>query len=188
MTKSSDDVGPAAQANIAALLDDGTAAGRWVLDSVGSRVEFHVKHFWGVITVHGSFSEISGEGNVGVDGSVTGRVSVDASSLSTKNKKRDEHLRSAEFFDAEHHPHVVVTVTSAKPAGRETLACQGTLEAAAQIKPIEFTAHVQDASAQAVSLRAELVLDRTDYSMTWSPLGMASSTARATVVARFVHE
>lgn len=178
--------GSLAQANVAALLGDGTAAGRWVLDPAGSRVEFHVKHFWGAVTVHGSFARITGEGSVGADGSVTGLVSIEAASLSTKNKKRDEHLRSADFFDAEHHPHVVVTVTEAKPAGPATLSCQGSLEAAGHVKPIEFAAHVQDASTQAVVLQAELVVDRTAFAMTWSPLGMASATARATVVARFV--
>ncbi len=43
-----------------------------------------------------------------------------------------------------------------------------------------------DASAETVVLRADLVVDRTRFAMTWSPLGMASATARATVVARFV--
>jgi polyisoprenoid-binding protein YceI len=110
---------------------------------------------------------------------------MDAASLSTKNRKRDEHLRSADFFDVENHPNVVVTVT-AMPAGPAALACQGTLEAAGHARPIEFTAHVEDASAQAVTLRAETVVDRTGFAMTWSPLGTASAMARATVVARFV--
>lgn len=46
--------------------------------------------------------------------------------------------------------------------------------------------YVADASAETVVLRADLVVDRTRFAMTWSPLGMASAIARATVVARFV--
>jgi polyisoprenoid-binding protein YceI len=180
-----DDAGTVTQAGAGALLADGTAAGHWVLDPAGSRAEFHVKHFWGAITVHGSFSQITGEGDVGPDRKVTGRLSIDASSLGTGNKKRDAHLRSADFFDVEHHPMVVVTVTGATLAGLAALACQGSLEAAGHIQPVEFTAHVEDASAEAVVLRAELVVDRTRFAMTWSPLGMASAMARATVVARF---
>jgi polyisoprenoid-binding protein YceI len=174
-----------APAGVAALLGDGTAAGRWVLDPAGSRVEFHVRHFWGAVTVHGSFGQVTGEGNVSQDGTVTGRMSMDAASLGTKNKKRDEHLRTADFFDAEHHPRVVVTVTGARLTGLASLACQGTLEAAGHIQPVEFTAQVEDASAKSAVLRAELVVDRTGFAMTWSPLGMASAMARATVVARF---
>jgi polyisoprenoid-binding protein YceI len=181
-----ENAGTVAQASAGALLADGTAAGRWVLDPAGSRAEFHVKQFWGAITVHGSFSQITGEGSVGPDGTVTGRLSIEAASLSTGNKKRDEHLRSADFFDVEHHPHVVVTVTGATPTGPTALACQGSLETAGHVQPVEFTAHLDDASAEQVILRAELVVDRTRFAMTWSPLGMASAMARATVVARFV--
>jgi polyisoprenoid-binding protein YceI len=152
-----DQIGILAPADAAALLADGTVAGRWVLDPAGSRAEFH-----------GSFSQITGEGSAGPDRTVTGRVCIEASSLGTGNKKRDEHLRSADFFDAGRHPQVVVTVT------------------AGHAEPVEFTAHVADTSAETVVLRADLVVDRTRFAMTGSPLGMASATARATVVARFV--
>ena len=95
MSERGDQMGTLAAADAAALLDDGTVAGRWVLDPAGSRAEFHVKHFWGAVTVHGSFSQITGGGSVGSDGTVTGRLSIEAASLGTGNKKRDEHLRSA---------------------------------------------------------------------------------------------
>ncbi len=186
MSERREDAGTVAQAGAGALLADGTAAGHWVLDPAGSRAEFHVRHFWGAVTVHGWFSQITGEGDVGPGGTVTGRLSIEAASLGTGNKKRDEHLRSADFFDVEHHPRVVVTVTGATPAGPTALACQGSLEAAGHVQPVEFTAHLDDASAEKVILRAELVADRTRFAMTWSPLGMASAMVRATVVARFV--
>ena len=54
------------------------------------------------------------------------------------------------------------------------------------VKPSEFPARVDAASAQSATLRAATVVDRTRFAMTWSPLGMASAIARATVVARFV--
>ena len=186
MSERRDRMGALAEADAGALLDDGTVAGRWVLDPAGSRAEFHVKHFWGAVTVHGSFGQITGEGSVGPDGTVTGRVCIEASSLGTGNKKRDEHLRSADFFDAGRHPQVVVTVTAATPVGRAAVACQGSLEAAGHAEPVEFTAHVEDASAEIVVVRADLVVDRTRFAMTWSPLGMASAMAHGTVVARFV--
>ena len=186
MSERRDHMGTLAPTDAASLLDDGTVGRRWVLDPAGSRAEFHVKHFWGAITVHGSFSQITGEGNVGPHGTVTGRVTPEAASLGTGNKRRDEHLRSADFFNAERHPEVVVTVTEARPAGPAGLACRGSLEAAGHAQPVEFTAQVEDASAEAAVLRAELVVDRTRFDMTWSPLGMASATARGTIVARFV--
>ncbi len=178
--------GPVAPAEADALLADGTVTGQWVLDPAGSRVEFRVKHFWGAVTVHGMFGAVTGEGSVSADGAITGRLTMDVSSLSTGNKQRDKHLRSADFFAADSHGEVVVTVSGAEPAGQAALACHGTLEAAGHSEPVEFTAHIREATGQVVVLDAEIVVDRTLFAMTWSPLGMAAAVARGTVVARFV--
>ncbi|HUZ52545.1 MAG TPA: YceI family protein [Streptosporangiaceae bacterium] len=176
----------AANPDVAGLMSGGNAAGHWVLDPAGSSVEFAVRHFWGAITVRGSFGTITGEGTVGEAGTATGWLNLDATSLSTRNKQRDQHLRSADFFDVEHHPRVVVTVTAARPAGPDALACQGTLEAAGHTEPIEFTARVEIASENAIVLHAEIEVDRTKFAMTWSPLRVAAFPARGTAVARFV--
>ena len=168
------------------LLADGTATGNWVLDPEGSHAEFRVKHFWGAITVRGTLDRMSGEATIGPDGSVAGRISFDAESVNTKNKQRDKHLRSADFFHAEKHPQAVLTITSARPAGPADLECQGTFEAAGHARPVSFTAHIDEATAQAVVLTAELEVDRTEFDMTWSPLHIASTTAHGTVKARFV--
>ena len=167
-------------------LADGTAAGNWVLDPAGSLAQFAVKHFWGAITVRGTLGPITGEATVSPDGTVTGRISFDANSLDTNNKQRDKHLRSADFFHVDKHPQAVLTVTSARPAGPADLECQGTLEAAGHVRPVTFTAHIQEATAQAAVLTAELKVDRTHFDMTWSPLHIASMRARGTVTARFV--
>ena len=171
--------------DVTSLLAGGTAAGNWVLDSAGSHAEFGVKHFWGAITVRGTFERMTGEATVGPDGTVTGRISFDAASLNTKNKQRDKHLRSADFFDVENHPQAVLTVTSARPAGPAELQCQGTLEAAGHVRPVTFTAQIQEANARAAVVTADLEVDRSEFDMTWRPLQVASMTARATVRARF---
>jgi polyisoprenoid-binding protein YceI len=172
--------------DIVALLKDRTTTDRWVLDPAASRVEFYVKHLWGLVTVKGRFGQIDGEGSVGADGAITGCLNIDAASIDTKNKKRDMHLRSADFFNVEHHPTVVVTITTASPTEHATLQCHGTLAAAGHVQPIAFSADIQDGSELAVTLCADVIVDRTQFSMTWSPLGMASSAAKATVSARFV--
>jgi polyisoprenoid-binding protein YceI len=167
-------------------LANGTATGNWVLDPAGSRGEFRVKHFWGAVTVRGTLGPMTGEATVSPDGAVSGQISFDARSLDTKNKQRDKHLRSADFFHVDKHPQAVLTVTSARPAGPAELECQGTFEAAGHVRPVTFTAHIQEASAQAAVLTAELKVDRTQFDMTWSPLRVASMTAHGTVTARFV--
>jgi polyisoprenoid-binding protein YceI len=168
-----------------ASLADGTAAGTWVLDPVGSSAEFGVKHFWGAITVRGTLEQVTGEATVSPDGAVTGQVIFDARSLSTKNKQRDKHLRSADFFHVDEHPQAVLAITSARPAGPADLDCEGTFEVAGHAEPVTFTAHLQEATGQAVVLTAELEVDRARFGMTWSPMHISAMTAHGTVKARF---
>ena len=174
-----------AGADVQALVRDGALAGRWVLDPRASRVEFRVRHFWGAVTVRGWFGRLEGEGVVGPDGKAAGQLVIDAGSLNTKNKQRDRHLRSADFFDAQDHSRVVVTVSRAELTGGAQLAAEGELEAAGAREPLSFTAEVVDASPDAVTLQAELTVDRSRLGMTWSPLRMTSMQATGSVTARF---
>jgi polyisoprenoid-binding protein YceI len=181
------EAGRAAQAStdVAALVRERDLAGRWVLDPRASRVEFRVRHFWGAVTVLGWFERLDGEGVVGPDGKVSGQLVMDAASLDTKNKQRDRHLRSGDFFDVQHHPRVVVAVSRAELTHGAQLAAEGELEAAGVREPLSFTAEVVDASPDAVTLKAELTVDRSRFGMTWSPLRMTSMQATGSVTARF---
>jgi len=171
--------------DVAALVREGTLAGRWVLDPQASRVEFGVRHFWGAVTVRGWFQRLEGEAAVGPDGKISGQLIIDAGSLNTKTKQRDRHLRSADFFNVQDHPRVVVTVSRAELTHGAQLAAEGELEAAGVREPLSFTAEVVDASPDAVTLQAGLTVDRSRFGMTWSPLRMTSMQATGSVTARF---
>ncbi len=169
--------------DLQSLLRDGQ--GSWTLDPAGSSAEFHVKHFWGAITVHGRFERLAGEGTISDNGIVTGALRLEAGSLTTKMNKRDEHLRSAEFFDVERHPTVTVTVDRLTPGAGERLTSEIRLEVAGHTHSINPTVQVTPAEPGTVTLRAEVVVDRSAFGMTWSPLGMAARQARAIVTACF---
>jgi polyisoprenoid-binding protein YceI len=166
------------------LLDAGTA-GRWVLDPARSSIRFSSKHFWGAITVNGRFEQFTGEGTVAADGTATGRIVIEAASLTTKMKARDKHLRSSDFFDVEEHQEVVLDLRAAQE-GPDRLQVEGTLQAAGRTQPVAFTATVSDAGADAATLSASLDLDRTAFGMTWSPLKVSSLQATGTAELRFV--
>ena len=89
---------------------------RWVVDPARSTVEFRVRNFWGLTTIVGHFSRFDGSYTVGTDGRAVELI-VDAGSLDTGNRRRDEHLRSSDFFDVEPLPHVRFTTTPAKRPG-----------------------------------------------------------------------
>jgi polyisoprenoid-binding protein YceI len=165
-----------------------THAGHWRLDPRASKVEFSVPHFWHAIKVRGSFGQLSGQGTVTPDGSVTGQIVMDAASLDTRNKQRDKHLRSADFFNSDEHPQVVLAVTQATATPDGRLAMVGTLQAAGVEQPVSFTADLVEAGNDAVTLRAELTVDRSRYGMTWSPMKMTAMQATGSVTARFIRD
>lgn len=158
----------------------------WRLDPDATSVNFAIKHFWGSVTVRGAFGEYTGVGEVGDDGSISGRLVIKASTLDTRNKKRDAHLRSKDFFDVERHGEIVVSIDAATPEHPQSLKCTGTLDIAGHSEPIAFTATVDDLSARSVTLSAELIVERQKFGMTWNPLHMTAMVATANVIARFV--
>src|SRR6266404_4886254 len=93
-----------------AMLKDAALAGSWTMDSSRSAVGLRSKSVWGLAPVKGTFREVAGNGTVSPEGQVSGIITVAAASIDTKNKKRDTHLRSAEFFDSDTHPHITIRV------------------------------------------------------------------------------
>lgn len=130
---------------------------------------------WGLVAVKGAFGQVSGTGTVSADGEVTGRVAVAAASIGTKNKKRDTHLRSAEFFDSANHPDLVFTVTGITPSGSGSgVTVSGLLIVRDQTRPLSFGAVVAGSSASEVTLDAKVPVNRSDFGLAWNQLGMAS--------------
>jgi polyisoprenoid-binding protein YceI len=81
----------------------GYVAGTWTIDPVHSEVGFTVRHMM-VSKVRGRFTSFEGQfvtGENPLDSSVT--ATVDLSSIDTGNPDRDNHIRSADFFDTDHH-------------------------------------------------------------------------------------
>jgi polyisoprenoid-binding protein YceI len=172
----------------------GRAAGQlagpasWQLDPAGSSVTFQHKTIWGLATVRGTFSKLSGTGAIAADGSASGRLVIEAASLDTKHGARDKHLRSADFFNADAHPQIVVDITGVTRDGGTSADVTGTLTAAGITRPLRLTATVSGASDQDITLTASGEFDRADFGMTWGKLGMIRGKASVTVVARFGRE
>jgi polyisoprenoid-binding protein YceI len=82
----------------------GYEAGTWTIDPVHSEVGFSVRHMM-VSKVRGRFTGFSGE-IVTADDPTASSVTaeIDLSSISTGNDQRDEHIKSADFFEVETYP------------------------------------------------------------------------------------
>ena len=84
----------------------------WKIDPSHSVVEFAVKHMM-FATVKGRFATFAGEIVTTPEDPTEGEVNVtiDADSIDTRDAKRDEHLRSTDFFGVGDHPQIVFTST-----------------------------------------------------------------------------
>jgi polyisoprenoid-binding protein YceI len=158
------------------------ATRRWVADPMRSAVEFHVKNFWGLTTVVGRFRRFDGSYTVGPRGRAVELI-VDAASLDTANRRRDEHLRSSDFFDVEAHPHVRFTAHDVTDAGNGALRVRGELAAAGSSVPLELEARVRELDDE-LALEAATPVDQRCFGMTWSPLGLVRSPSMLHVEAR----
>ena len=169
------------------LLSSGRVVRRWVLDPEQSSVTFAVKHFWGLITVRGRFHSVSGHGDVSQSGAVSASISIDAASLDTGNRRRDDHLRSADFFDANAHPSVMIATTRVEaPSDSDKWSVAADLTAGGHTEPVEVELNLEDANEHSGRVRGKLVTDRTRFNMTWSPMRMASKIAEVDVDLRFI--
>ncbi|MGW2565306.1 YceI family protein [Streptomyces sp. NPDC001537] len=160
--------------------------GVWQLDAAASTVALRHKTMWGLVTVKGTFGAVGGQGEVQPDGSATGTLTLDAATLDTKNKKRDEHLRSADFFDTANHPEITFAVRSAKAGAGDTVEVSGQLTVRGISRPQTLTARLAGADAEALTLETEFTVDRGEFGLGWNQLGMIRGLTTVAATLRFV--
>lgn len=88
------------------------AKNTWAVDPTHSEVQFKVKHLM-ITNVTGSFKQFDVSATTEEDDFSTAQLQFSApiESISTNNAQRDGHLKSADFFDAEHHPELTFKST-----------------------------------------------------------------------------
>src|SRR6202000_2956817 len=91
---------------------------KWSIDPMHSEVQFKVKHLV-ISTVSGFFKSFSGTVETENDDFSHAKIefSIDIDSIDTTQTQRDEHLKSAEFFDAAQYPHITFKSTSFTKTG-----------------------------------------------------------------------
>lgn len=149
-------------------LSDHIKGHRWALDPRRSNVEFRVGHLWGLATVKGHFDDYKGRLELGADPAI--ELTVDAATVQTGNRKRDKHLRSRDFFDAESR-RPVRFVSDSVELHDHTLTVRGKLFARDQTIPLELDAEVSEVDGE-LAIEASATAPHRELGMTYSPLGM----------------
>ncbi len=144
-------------------------AATWEVDQVHSSVMFSVRHFFS--DVIGTFDEFEATLNFDPNDLDASSVSITIpiSSVNTKNEKRDGHLQSADFFDAEQWPNMTFTSSSFSTDGDNYLV-KGELTIRDVTKEVEIPvkflgemAHPRDDSKFIGGFSSEFTINRTDY-------------------------
>jgi polyisoprenoid-binding protein YceI len=143
---------------------------RWSVDREASSVDFTVKTMWGLISVRGRFDRFAGSYEVGPNGT-TIELTIYVDSIDTGNAKRDEHLRSSDFFGADDHGQGHFRSTRVHSVGDGLLHVVGHLDVAGVVEPVEFAATVQPAGDGLV-VEATTTIDQRRFGMSSGVLGM----------------
>ncbi len=150
----------------------GYKAGTWVLDPSHSEVTFSVRHMM-ISKVRGTFG-VKSATIIAPENPLEARVeaSVDVASIDTKDEGRDNHLRSADFFDVENHPTLDFVSTGVRYEGGDFLV-DGDLTIRGITKPatfeLEFGGFGTDPWGNyKAGATAKTVINREDFGLTWN--------------------
>jgi polyisoprenoid-binding protein YceI len=126
-----------------------------------------------ISTVKGRFRSFSGTGTTRADGSLGGvQMTIDANSIDTNTKQRDDHLRSPDFFDVPNHPELTFTSTSVKQSGSDvTIIGDLTMRGVTRSVTLkgEYTAPSKDPWGNPrAALSVAGVVNRKDWGLNWN--------------------
>lgn len=146
----------------------------WNLDKAHSEIEFKVKHMM-ISNVKGYFHDFDVTLNGGAEDLSQAQVDVkiQTASINTKSESRDEHLKSAEFFNVEAFPTMRFKTTEIKKVDDDEFKLIGELTVKDVTKPATFTAEFGGVAKdpwgnQKVGYTIQGKLNRQEYGLTWN--------------------
>ena len=147
---------------------------KWLVDAAHSSIDFAVKHMM-IATVKGAFHEFDATVEADLADLTTANIafSVNVASVDTRNSDRDNHLRSADFFDVENYPQMTFQSTSIKKTGDGDYEVTGDLTIRGTTHPATFEAAFEGQGKdpwgnEKVGFSANGRINRSDYGLTWN--------------------
>ena len=145
--------------------------GTHTIDATHTNVEFAVKHLM-ISTVKGRFGDVSGTVSVPQTGEPTVDVSINAASIDTRVDARDNHLRSADFFDVEKYPTLRFVSTKATRTD-DGYQLVGDLTIKDVTRPVTLTVTEEGTGVDPwgnskSGFSAVGKINRTDFGLTWN--------------------
>ena len=168
------------------LLLDPDMAGVWNLAPERSTITFKIRNMWGLLRVKGRFTEFSGDGQLTNNGAVYGRLDIRAASLRTGIGRRDQHLRSTDFFDVERYPEISVVITALEPTSGNAADLRASFTIKGIDEPVPLPVKIAELNDGSVRISGETKVERSQFGLGWNKFGVLSPTAKVAADAIFV--
>lgn len=147
----------------------------WNFDTAHSAIEFTVRHML-VSKVRGRFTKWTGKLEIDEKDISKSRfeADIDVASIDTHEDKRDAHLRSGDFFDAEKHPKITFKSKSVKADGKEKLVVTGDLTIRGTTKEVVLDIERGGIVAKdpwgfrRAGFTAQTTIDRKEFGVSWN--------------------
>jgi polyisoprenoid-binding protein YceI len=149
------------------------APGVWEIDPSHSSVGAVARHLM-VSKVRGRFTRFTGTVTIGETPEASGVVAaIDAASIDTAEPKRDAHLRSADFLDADTYPTLDFRSAAVEQTGPTTLRVKGDLTIRGITRPVTldvaYGGSITDPFGNPKAIfSAQAEIDREEWGMTWN--------------------
>ncbi len=162
--------------------------GFWTIDPVHSTVTAVAQHL-GFASVRGRFDEFAGRIEIAPDDVAKSRVEavITSSSIDTGNRMRDDHLRSADFLDAEAHPQITYASSGLTPIGTDRWIVHGELTLNGVARPVDLDLSYLGSGPDAygavrAAFRATAELRRDDFAIKYNQVLQAGIAAVGTTL------
>jgi polyisoprenoid-binding protein YceI len=151
------------------------AAATWTIDPDHSNVGFKIRHLM-VSNVKGSFDKYTGKVELDEKDITKSKVdvSIETASINTNVQKRDEHLRSADFFDVAKYPAMTFVSKKVAKAGKDKLKVTGDLTLHGITKEVVLTVDGPSKESKdpwgniRKGATATTTINRKDFGLTWN--------------------
>lgn len=146
----------------------------WYVDPSHTQATFSVKHMM-ISTVRGRLGKLRGE--IALDPAnpqgASFEIGADVTAIDTGDARRDGHLRSADFFDAEKYPEIVFKSSAVFPRGENKFAVSGDLKIREISRPVTFDVELEGIGldgkgGQHLGASATITIDRKDFGLVWN--------------------